>query len=294
VRAGIALQNLNFTRSQLSGVLIDKSLARLRPMIFCSSTRRDATLDTSRNAEVNLSPHVWKRDIITMPTKKSPMQKRWEEAHETPRFRPVYPLDQVVRWTFRNLDRTATPKPKVLDLGCGAGRHALFFAEAGFDAYASDISEVGVRELQVVAAKRNVVVQTHATPGQDLSHYENGTFDAVLCCGVMYYLTLAEAEQMMSEVLRVLRPGGKFCLITRTDRDGRCQQATPVGPCTWHLHALGPGAPSNMEEDMDMLFFSNAEIERMFSSFANVCVDRMTYVHAGFANDDWVVSASKP
>lgn len=231
---------------------------------------------------------------MTMTLQTTSMQERWEQAHEAPRFRPVYPHEQVVRWVLRNLDARATPKMKVLDLGCGAGRHALFFAEAGFDASACDISQVGLRELRATAARRGLRVQTHHTPAHDLRHYADCSFDAVLCCGVMYYLTLDEAKQMLAEVARILRPGGKFCCITRTDGDGRRQNATPVGPCTWHLNALPPGAPSNMEEDMNMLFFSRAEIEELFSSFTSRCFDRMIYIHENFANDDWVVTAAKP
>jgi len=225
---------------------------------------------------------------------KSPARLRWEEAHNVPRFRPVYPHEQVVRWAFRSLDRNATPKAKVLDLGCGSGRHAIFLAAEGFDVCACDISAVGLRELQIFAKQRGVAVQCHHTPGHDLSHYGEGTFDAVLCFGVMYYMTLEEAERMIGEVLRVLRPGGKVCCVTRNDGDSRLLQASLVGRCTWHINALEPGAPSNMEEDMDMLFFSREEIEQMFSSFTSLSLDRMTYIHEGFVDDDWIVSASKP
>lgn len=222
------------------------------------------------------------------------MQERWDEAHEAPRFRPAYPHEQVVRWVFRNFDRNASSKPKVLDLGCGAGRHAIFLASEGFEAYACDISAVGLHELQASAAQRRVVVHTEHTAGHDLSAYRDGTFDAVLCFGVMYYMSLTEAEQMIVEVFRVLRAGGKFFCVTRSDGDGRRLHASPVGPCTWHINALDPGAPSGIEEGMDMLFFSKAELEPMFSSFTNRCIDRMIYIHDGFADDDWVITASKP
>jgi SAM-dependent methyltransferase len=222
------------------------------------------------------------------------MQMRWEAAHEVPRFRPVYPDQQVVSWAFRDLDRYATPKTKVLDLGCGAGRHAIFFASEGFDAFACDISAVGLRELDTSAQKKGLVIPTHQTPAHNLSNYENGAFDAVLCFAVMYYMALDQAEQMIREVFRILRQGGKLCCVTRNDGDSRLLNATPVGRCTWHINALGSGAPSTLEEDMDMLFFSKRDIEHMFSSFADLCIDRTTYIHKGFANDDWVVTATRP
>jgi 2-polyprenyl-3-methyl-5-hydroxy-6-metoxy-1,4-benzoquinol methylase len=75
-----------------------------------------------------------------MTVEKHDVRARWEAAHELPRFRPAYPHEQVVRWAFRELDRAAVLKAKVLDVGCGAGRHSLFLAGEGFDTYACDIS----------------------------------------------------------------------------------------------------------------------------------------------------------
>lgn len=224
----------------------------------------------------------------------SSMQARWEAAHEIPRFRPAYPHEQVVRWAFRNLDRKAIPKAKVLDLGCGAGRHAIFLANEGFDVFACDLSAAGLRELDGLARKKDLAIHCHQTSAEDLSHYGDGSFDAVLCFAVMYYLTLDGAERMVQEALRILRPGGKMLCVTRNDGDSRRRNAVPIGQCAWHINALVPGAPSELEEGMDMLFFSREEIERTFSSFTSLCVDRMTYVHEDFADDDWVVTATKP
>jgi SAM-dependent methyltransferase len=229
-----------------------------------------------------------------MNSQSSSMRARWEALHEAPRFRPVYPHEQVVRWAFRQFDRSAPQKNKILDLGCGAGRHAIFLASEGFDAFACDLSAVGLRELDASARRKGLMVPTHQTSADDLSHYEDASFDAVLCFAVMYYMTLDEAGRMIGEVFRILRPGGKLFCVTRSDGDSRLMGATQKGRCTWHINALAPGAPSTMEEDMDMLFFSKAEIERAFSSFSNLCVDRMTYIHAGFVDDDWVVTATRP
>jgi methylase of polypeptide subunit release factors len=52
------------------------------------------------------------------------MQARWDAAYEMPRFTPGYPHEKIVRWSFRNLPRERVADTKVLDLGCGSGRHS--------------------------------------------------------------------------------------------------------------------------------------------------------------------------
>jgi hypothetical protein len=44
---------------------------------------------------------------------------------------------------------------------------------------------------------------------------------------------------------------------------------------------------------MDMLFLPRDEVDRLFSAFAKVTIDRMSYRHGDFLDDDWVVSAEK-
>ncbi len=222
------------------------------------------------------------------------MQARWEAAHELAQFRPAYPHEQVVRWTFRNFSREHAARTKVLDLGCGAGRHAVFYAAEGFDVDACDISAVGLREMQAAAHKRGVKVRAYQCPGHDLSHYAADTFDVVLSFGVIYYMSIIDAEQTFREIFRVLKPGGKCLCVLRSDGDSRILRSTLVGRSTWRINALNPGAPSDMEDGIDHLFFSREDIERAFAPFTSTCIDRMTYVHEGFADDDWVVSAAKP
>ena len=45
-----------------------------------------------------------------------------------------------------------------LDLGCGLGRHSLFFARAGFTVHAIDLSENAVDGLRTTAAKENLPI----------------------------------------------------------------------------------------------------------------------------------------
>jgi SAM-dependent methyltransferase len=107
----------------------------------------------------------------------------------------------------------ATLRPRgvqrVLDLGCGAGRHLLYLSRQGFEVHGLDISPVGVERCrQALAAQRlQAAVQV-----ADMLHlpYPDAFFDWVLAVQVIYHTTAATLRRAIQHVHRKLRPGGFF------------------------------------------------------------------------------------
>ncbi|MDE2589481.1 MAG: class I SAM-dependent methyltransferase, partial [Patescibacteria group bacterium] len=64
-----------------------------------------------------------------------------------------YPGEAVVKFSARYLKRRTGIKTwqkkrnvkRVLDAGCGNGRHVIFFSEQGFDVYGIDISNDAIK-----------------------------------------------------------------------------------------------------------------------------------------------------
>ena len=50
---------------------------------------------------------------------------RWNELHADPKHRLRFQSECVVRWRYRHLGGKGAPSQRVLDLGCGDGRHAV-------------------------------------------------------------------------------------------------------------------------------------------------------------------------
>ena len=66
---------------------------------------------------------------------------------------------------------------KVLDIGCGAGRHSLYLQEKGFDVLATDISPLAIKVCRMRGIKRTKVLPiTRITSSL-------GTFDTILLLG---------------------------------------------------------------------------------------------------------------
>lgn len=92
---------------------------------------------------------------------------------------------------------------RVLDLCCGTGDIALAFARAGADVTGADFTE----EMLRVAEARTEAVRWVRADALELPFPDN-SFDVV---SVGYGLrNLADIERGLREILRVLKPGGKF------------------------------------------------------------------------------------
>jgi SAM-dependent methyltransferase len=96
---------------------------------------------------------------------------------------------------------------QILDLGCGAGRHSLFLDTLGFKVVGCEVSPSHVEALNKKFPRLKFVVGVApALP------FSNATFDFVLAVNSIYYLG-SPSESLnthLSEVSRVLRPGGCF------------------------------------------------------------------------------------
>jgi tellurite methyltransferase len=100
---------------------------------------------------------------------------------------------------------------RVLDLGCGAGRHAVYLAGQGFEVHGADSSKTG---LELTRER----LKTHGLGGQVLKcdmkrlPYVDSCFDAVVCLHAIYHQKPAGIRRTISEITRVLRKGG-FLLV---------------------------------------------------------------------------------
>lgn len=122
--------------------------------------------------------------------------------------------DRAVEFVAREL--AFGPKTRALDLCCGAGRHLRRMAPLVRSAVGLDLS----LDLLHRAERR-------AAPGESLVRgdmrrlpFADGAFDAVanLFTSFGYFADDSENDRTLSEIARVLRPGGLF-LIDHINRD---------------------------------------------------------------------------
>jgi SAM-dependent methyltransferase len=101
------------------------------------------------------------------------------------------------------------PGGRVLCLGEGEGRNAVFLAAQGFEVVALDASAVGLAKAERLAGERSVTITTLCT---DLADFALGSdaWDGVV--SIWCHLSPALRARVYRDVGRALRPGGAFLL----------------------------------------------------------------------------------
>lgn len=75
---------------------------------------------------------------------------------------------------------------RVLDIGCGEGKDAVFFARNGYIVSALDATDKGIEKGKQLAEKYGVVVDFFKANIEDFKLKEN--YDIIFCSGVMHFV----------------------------------------------------------------------------------------------------------
>lgn len=102
---------------------------------------------------------------------------------------------------------------KVLDLGCGTGRHLVYLAKNGFSVFGLDSSPEGIRASSEWLASESLEADIRVLDMTAPLPFGNGFFDAVVSVQVIHHADMATIEHVVREITRVLVPGG-FLFVT--------------------------------------------------------------------------------
>lgn len=133
----------------------------------------------------------------------------WEHIIQHQAFPPRYqtlaaPNKSVEAWA-----ETIPAGSRIVDIGCGVGRHAVYLGERGFEIAGMDLSPTGVQKTQEACAERQIAFDGRVADMTALP-WEDATFDAALSTSVVCHHRHAHMVKTIGEIWRVLKPGGLF------------------------------------------------------------------------------------
>jgi cyclopropane fatty-acyl-phospholipid synthase-like methyltransferase len=152
---------------------------------------------------------------------------------------------------------------KVLDLGCGSGRHLIYFASEGFDIYGFDSSPNALKLARKWLDERNLNVQIYLHRMEKKFPFKTDFFDAIISIQVIHHNKLEVIRKSVSEIERVLKNGGiifiSFPVLKKFSHKNQ-----------WKLKEIEKGTYIPLdgpEKDLPHHFFSKEEIFNIFNKF---------------------------
>lgn len=204
--------------------------------------------------------------MSTQPQFATELTNAWNESYSRRENHLFWPSDEVVKFFARKVRRRIGPNEykdiaehakgaKMLDVGCGIGRHVKFGQDMGLEMYGSDLSEHAITvarewlkgDMNGAENKRLIAGDIQKLP------WDNGFFDHIMSDSVLDSMPFEVAQVGMSEMARITKSGGYlYCSLIsgdETDRDAAfCDEVI---------------VKSQHEQDTIQSYFSYIKVKRL-------------------------------
>lgn len=95
---------------------------------------------------------------------------------------------------------------KVLDIGCGEGKDAVYLAKQGYSVTAFDITDNGIRKTKALAEKEGVEINAYV---DDINTFElKEKFDIIYSTGTIQYLNDDEKDHFFEKIKEMTNLNG--------------------------------------------------------------------------------------
>jgi ubiquinone/menaquinone biosynthesis C-methylase UbiE len=176
----------------------------------------------------------------------------WNSVYEKKGVFQKQPSEKVIRAVSLFKQKGLS---RVLDLGCGTGRHTRYLLEEGFDVYGCDSSEeaLAIIRQRIPEAVFDCCDMTSLT-------YKDAFFEGIICNHVIQHGLKADAEKAAAEMQRVLAHRGYLFLIAASTSHPKYATGREIEPNTRiDTVALDGHVPHH--------FFTRQEMEKLFEDF---------------------------
>lgn len=195
------------------------------------------------------------------------MKANWENVY-TKKFNGTwYPRESVVKFSARYLKRRVGIEvydakkhiKKILDVGCGNGRHVMFFAEQGYDVHGFDISSEAIEVANAWLVQKQLKANM-SVGNVDNMFFEDESFDVVISDGVLDHIHFSDAKKVMENIRRICVKGGYVHITLRSTDDSEFGRGDKVDDNTFLLQ-------EGYEKGIIQRYFDLDDIKELFKEF---------------------------
>jgi len=222
----------------------------------------------------------------------------WDQSYRRHENTLFYPSEEVIRFVNRYIRRRVGPevftkefdqRPKVLDIGCGAGRHLAYLWENGFH-------PIGIELSSVACDQAVALMDSRGAPPEDYDIINISTGDATIADNSIDYavsvsaidsMPTANATEVATKTLASLKPGALFYVdLISVDR---MRDGIDLGDYDQIIN-------EQHERGTVQSYYDEAKIRRVFAGFEVIRLETITRAdHSGCVTDKrWHLVLRKP
>lgn len=152
---------------------------------------------------------------------------------------------------------------RVLDLGCGTGRHLIILLKEGFEVYGMDASPKAIEIAREWLIRKNKYIDLHINRMENRFPYEDDFFDAIISIQVIHHNLIKDIISTVKEIERILKKEGVIFITFPVLGTGSKLDS-------WELKEIEKGTyipQKGQEKGLPHHFFTIDEIYQVFSSF---------------------------
>jgi len=203
------------------------------------------------------------------------LNSQWNKVYEAKKM-AAYPETEFVRFVARNYYNYPNRKEvKFFDVGCGAGSNTWYLAREGFTVAAIDGSIVAIERLKerLDADRLDSMLVCADIASLDM---KEDVFDCIVDVSSLCYVPDDEITKVMSQLHKVLKPGGKFFSIAPSNL---CYQP----PFNHTIDGV----------NLESRFLRRRDLGRQFDAFSEVKVSTYEYGYEDSRIHLWETHAVK-
>jgi SAM-dependent methyltransferase len=209
-------------------------------------------------------------------------QELWHDPEIRERWESMPPLPEVEDMADR---LQAEERTRVLDIGCGLGRHTIYLAARSLEVTATDVAPSAIEKCtdnleEAGLAATMVEIEMTEFPWPD------GHFAGVVASNVIHHTDFATLKGIIVSITRVLANGGYFVWVTPTPRHFACGRGREVEPGTWVDSGTHDG-------HLPHHYSTQEEVRELLAAYEILSLDENEYREGENSRWHWRVLARK-